>query len=266
MEIVFSILSFLILLVLAVIIFPVFSDTAASASRRTINSIQPLINLLFGPQPYAAFVSVILSCIYALIVLILIYFYFEKTQCQEILFFTFFVLSFCFESFRFAVPLNAGLELPRIYVIIAGRIMLFGRTFGVLSLFAASIYAAGFEMQKQSHLILIIVTVSLIIASGMPIDALTWDSSLNLVSGYSTMTLLTESGIFVISIISFFAAVFSRGSKQFIRIGLGSILLFFGRNLLLNSDTWIILPIAAGLMGVGTWFVSSRLHQIYLWL
>jgi hypothetical protein len=254
------------LLILAGTIFPVFSETIAKASNRPISLIQPLINLLFDAQSYAVLVSIFLSCVYALVAAILIYFFFEKTQCPELLFFTFFVISFCFEALRFLVPLYDALEISRIYLIFAGRIVLFGRFFGILSMFASSVYAAGFQAQKQSHFILITIVISMIIAAGMPIDALSWDSSLNMISGYSRMMLLAETGIFFFAIVSFFAAVYSRGSKEFIRIGIGSLMLFLGRNILLSCDTWIVLPLAVALLGYGTWFICSKLHQIYLWL
>jgi hypothetical protein len=265
-EIAISTLSFLVLLISAGAVFPVFSDAVAAASKRTLSFIQPLINLLFQAQSSAVLTSIFLSCIYALAASILIYFYFEKTQCQEILFFALFVFSFSFEMLRFVVSVNESFDLPRIYLIIAGRILLFGRILGILSLFVSSVYAAGFQVQKQSHIILMIFIIPMIIAAGIPIDALSWDSSLNLVSGYSMMLFLTEMGIFLFAIISFFIAAHSRGAKEFIKIGIGSILLFFGRNILLHCDTWIVLPIAVGLLGMGTWYVSSRFHQIYLWL
>jgi hypothetical protein len=261
-----SILFFLALLVSVGAIFSFSSDAVLEAHQQTIGLLQPFIHLLFEVHPYSVFASIILSSMYALAASILIYFYFEKTQCQEILFFTFFALSFCFEIFRFIIPLSEGMQLPRVYIIAAGRIVLFGRFFGVLSLFVSSIYAAGFQVQKQSHIIFMIIIISMIIASGIPIDALSWDSALNITHGYSVMLLLVETGIFFLAIISFFIAVSSRGSKEFIYIGIGSILLFFGRNFLLNCDTWVILPIAASLLGTGMWYVCSRLHQIYLWL
>lgn len=264
--IVVSSLSFLILLISVRTVFPVFADASAAASKRTFSLIQPLINLFVKPQPYAAFISIIIVCFYAVGTSIFIYFFFEKTHCQEILFFTFFVLSFCFESLRFIVPLKTAMNFPRIYLIIAGRIIIFGRLFGILSLFTSSIYAAGFQVQKQSQIILIIITISMIIAVGMPIDALSWDSSLNILSGYTMMSVLVELGLFFFAIISFFAAAYTKGTKEYIRIGIGSLLLFFGRDFLLNCDTWLIMPIALALLGFGTWFICSKLHQVYLWL
>jgi hypothetical protein len=265
-EIALAFFSFLILLISAGSIFPVFSEAVAEASKRTINIIQPLVNLLFKPQSYSVLTAIFISCIYALTVSILIYFFFEKTQCQEILFFTFFVLSFGFEMFRITVPWNDTLNLPRVYLIISGRTILFGRIFGTLSLLTSGIYAAGFNVQKQSHIILLMIVISMIIAAGVPLDALSWDSALNIVSGYSVMLLITETVIFFFAIMSFFIAAHGKESKEFLRIGLGSILLFFGRNLLLNCDSWIILPIAVSLLGIGTWYICSKLHQIYLWL
>ena len=261
-----AIFSFLILLISTWTIFPLFPDAVGAAGTRVLSFVQPLVQRFFGVEPYAVFASIALASLYALICSIVVFFFFEKTLCHEILFFTFFALSFCLESFRFVIPLCTGLNIPWVYAALAGRVILFGRFFGILSFCAASIYAAGFQTQKQSNIILVSIVLAMIVAIGIPVDALSWDSGLNINVGYSIMLGLSEAGVFAISAVSFFVGAYSRGSREFIPVGIGSILVFFGRNILLNCDTWVSLPIAAALLAVGTWFVCSRLHRIYLWL
>ena len=107
--------------------------------------------------------------------------------------------------------------------------------------------------------------VTLIFSLGVPIDTQIWDSSLNLITGFAPLFTLIEAGTGIITTVSFFAAASTRGSPGFIHTGIGSALVFAGRNILLSTDNW------AGLSGIvflalGTWLISTRLHKIYLWL
>jgi hypothetical protein len=148
----------------------------------------------------------------------------------------------------------------------ASRIVLFGRYFGLFSLFTASIYAVGFKAQKQRNIITIIAVITLIIILGVPIDTQVWDSSLNMINGYTSMFRLIETGAFFITTISFFIAAWLRSSRDYIFIGAGAVLAFLGRNILLSAGTWVGLPVGVLFLAMGTWLVCTRLHKIYLWL
>jgi hypothetical protein len=206
------------------------------------------------------------SVLYSILTIILIYFSFEKTQSPEILFVVFFAASFAPETLRLILPLGRLYDIPSLYSLLASRVILFCRCFGIFSLFAASMYAAGFKSQRQRNVIIIITVTALFIALGVPIDTQAWDSGLNMVSGYTSMFLLIEIGTFLFSTASFFIAAWSRGSREYAYIGAGAVLVFFGRDILLGADTWA--GVAAGplCLAVGTWLICKNLHKIYLWL
>jgi hypothetical protein len=246
--------------------FPVFPDLAASAAMRSQGIIQKIIEGFTEPSAYVPFWTMLSAAAYSLISIILIYFFFEKTQSPEILFIGFFVVSLAFELARIVLPLKQIISFPSMYLIAASRVLLFGRYFGLFSLFAASIYAAGLDAQKQQNLFLMLVLVALVIALNVPVDGLIWDSTLMLWNGYRPMFSMVELGILAVTMLTFLISAYTRGTKSYLFIGVGTFLIFAGRNILLCSDTWIT-PIP-GLMFLvaGTWFVCSRLHLEYLWL
>jgi hypothetical protein len=164
------------------------------------------------------------------------------------------------------IPLTGIFTLPTAYSIIAFRALLFGRYFGLFSIFAASIYSAGFEAQKQQTVFSLMVLAALLIAANVPVDSLSWDSTFIFEKGYSSMLSTVESGIFAVTILTFFVSAYIRGSRTYIFIGLGVLAAFIGRNMLLHSDTWITPLPGLLLLAAGTWFACSRLHKIYLWL
>jgi hypothetical protein len=128
------------------------------------------------------------------------------------------------------------------------------------------VFAGGIKAQNQRNSILIITVTTLIITLGVPIDTQAWDSSLNMINGYTSMFKLIEGGTFFITTISFFIAAWSRSSHEFVLIGAGSVLAFLGRNIFLNADTWAGLPIGLLFLAAGTWLICTRLHKVYLWL
>ncbi|MDR2480164.1 MAG: hypothetical protein LBD48_12755 [Treponema sp.] len=258
-------LCLLVLIAVSIVVFPVYSGMDTEGLRRSAGFIQQFLSRFLKVNLYAAHMAAAVSVLYGFAALVLIFYFFEKTQCPEILFVALFAGSFSFEVVRLIIPLEQIQEIPSLYILISERILLFGRYFGLFSLFAASVYAAGLDVQKQRNIFLTITVVTLIFSLGIPVDAQTWDSSFNLATGYAPLFRLIEAGTFVITTVSFFAAASTRGSPGFIYTGFGSALVFAGRNILLAADNW------AGLCGIvflalGTWLISTRLHKIYLWL
>ena len=244
---------------------PVYGSVEGEISCRSEGIFQAIAGKNMDARLMAVHIGILMLALYSFLSMVLIYYYFEKTQSPEILFIVFFAASFSMEVFRLSIPLGYVYELPSLYLILSSRIVLAGRFFGLFSLFTASVFAVGFEAQR-SNVILIIVMVTLIMALGVPIDTQVWDSSLNMVNGFNSMFKLIEAGIFLITVISFLIAAWRRGSREFAFIGIGAALVFLGRNILLNADTWPGLPAGLIFLVAGTWLICNRLHKVYLWL
>jgi hypothetical protein len=245
-------------------LLPFYPDLTAAAVKRVSGLFQQ--GYFFEVVPVASFVTVIVSVVYTLAVSILIYFFFEKTQSPEILFFGLFTLSFVFEVLRFMLPLKELYDFSGVFLVLGARILFFGRFFGVLSLFASSVYAAGFDLQKQGTVVIAIAIAALIVSLGIPIDGFSWDTNLVMLSGYTVILRAAEMGILVISVISFFVAAYTRGSREYLVVGLGAFLVCTGRALLINADTWLTPVPGFVMLCAGTWLISAKLHEVYLWL
>jgi hypothetical protein len=263
------VLSFLCLLIsisISMKVFPVYASMETEITRRSEGVFRTLIEKFFEVKLLAVHGCILVSVLYSFFSIIFIYYFFEKTQSPEILFVVFFVASFSLEALRLILPLGRVYEFPSLYQLTASRIILFSRYFGIFSLFTAGVFASGFKSQQQRNIIMIITVTTLIITLGVPIDTQTWDSSLNMINGYTSMFRLIEAGTFLLTIISFFIAAWSRSSPEFVFIGVGSALAFLGKNILLNADTWMGLPIGLLFLVAGTWLICTRLHKVYLWL
>ena len=246
--------------------FSAFPEVSVAAAMRPGGIILKFIESFAVPSAYVPFWIMLASSAYSLISIILIYYFFEKTESPEILFIGFFVISVAFELARLAIPLRAAIPFSSMYLIAANRIMLFGRYFGMFSLFAASAYAAGLDSQKQHNVFFLFAMATLLIILNIPVDSLTWDSSFKIVNGNSSMLALLETGFLAITVFTFLVAAYIRGSRRYISIGIGAFMMLSGRNILLLSDTWLSPLPGLALLAAGTWLVCSRLHKEYLWL
>jgi hypothetical protein len=247
-------------------LLPLYSGLVSGAAKRTAGPFQYFAARFFEAVPQVPFATAAAAAVYALAVSILIYVSFEKTHAPEILFFGLFAFSFIFEAFRLALPLNAAYNFPALFLVMSARLLLFGRFFGVLSFFAAGVYAAGYELQKQGNLVFAMLVATLVLALGIPVNVFSWDTSMVMISGYAGVFSLAETGILFLSVVSFFVAASIRGSREYFFAGLGALLAVLGRDLLLSADTWIT-PVPGFIMlCTGSWFLLSQLHHVYLWL
>jgi len=246
--------------------FSVFPDIARGAGLRSPGIIQFAAGRLVEASAYAPFCSILVTVACSLAGIILIYYFFENTQSPEILFFGLFINSFSFEFIRILLPLKQVFPFPSMYLITSFRVLFFGRNLGLFSLFAAGVYAAGMDMQKQQNVFLMLALASLFISLSIPIDILVWDSAFVLLNGYYAMFRIAEAGILLITITTFFVSAYTRSSRNYIIIGIGALLALVGRNVLFSSDNWITPLFGIFLLGVGMWLVCTRLHREYLWL
>jgi hypothetical protein len=252
--------------ILALRALPACPAVMAEAVRRSPGVIQGLAKHFLEPNPFVPFASLAAAALFSLTALILIYFFFEKTQAPEILFITIFALSFSFEVMRLMTLLQKIWVIPSIYLLLASRALLFGRLFGIFSLFAAGVCAAGLEVEKQLNVIFIAVFISLVATLGIPIDILTWDSSFSMINGYLSLFRMVETVVLLITMASFFISAWSRGTPEYAAVGLGSFLAFVGRNILLSADTWLSPLPGLIFLAAGLWLICTKLHKVYLWL
>ena len=246
--------------------FSAYPEAMEKNSYRAGGMIQWLITGQVKASAYIPLISVIGSVLFSFVSITLIRFSFVKTQSEEIFYIGFFVTTMAFECFRVMAPLALSRELPEIYLYISSRLLIFSRCFGLFSLFAAGIFAAGLKMKKHRNIIISLGMVAMVLALSIPVDSSSLDSSFNVHSGYASMFKLIETGLPLITVLSFLIAAYNRSAKEYITISLGIIMVFIGRDILINSDT-VITPLPGmALLYYGTWLVCSRLHRVYLWL
>ena len=263
--IILTTLSALVVIAISDNVIPAYPDMALQAINRPDGYAQFLTGHFLKTNFYAVHTALVAGILYSCISTILIMYYFEKTQAPEIIYIAVFVVSFSLEITRLLIPLQYLHSISPFYLLLASRILLFGRFFSIFSLCTAGVCAAGLDVQKTLTIMAVIAVATLTIAIGVSIDTQTWDTSLNPIRGYTSLFRLIEGAAFITTVISFFIAAHSKGQREYNFIGLGSLLVLCGRSLLLFSDTWISPSVGILILSFGTWLMCAYLHKIYLW-
>ena len=196
-------------------------QASAAAAHRSGGVLQILFFHHVPHSNFASFFAILGAVVYSLVSITLILYNYEKTQSPEIIFIGFFVISLSFEFVRLIIPLREVILFPSMYTIFASRVLLFGRYFGLFSLFAAGVYAAGLDIQKQQNAFFMIVLAALIIAINVPVNILVWSTSFEVMNGYGSMLAMVETSVFIVTIITFLISAYTRGSTVFIYIAAG---------------------------------------------
>jgi hypothetical protein len=243
-------------------ILPYYPDLVAEAQSRSLTFYEALP----PADDYASYATIAASIFYALIVLITLFYLFEKTQSVEVHFFFFFVFSFVFEILRIGIPVRLEFNLSGILLGAVAHTLVFFRYFGLFSLFAASLYASGLKIEKEESIILPLIVVTLFLSLGVPVNTFTWDTSLFLANGYPTVFRVLECTIALFTGISFFIGAWARNIKEYYFVGIGSMLAVTGRLFLINGDTYLLPAAGFILLMLGTYLICSYLRKIYLWV
>jgi len=255
--IIFSLICILLVLAASFSIVPFYSEMEHEANT---------VSFILEHDYIAVHSSIAMSVLFSLVGLLLIHSFFERTSAPEILYIAIFTISFSFEALRLILPLHFMHNFPSVYLRFAARILLFARFFCIFSLFAASICAAGLDVQKNRNVIFVITIATLIITLGVPIDVLNWNASMNMVNGFYSMFRWIELAVFITTMISFLIAAKIRGTVEYNYVAIGILFAMTGRSILLNTDNWIGPVPGIVLLSFGTWLLCSKLHKIHLWL
>lgn len=216
-----------------------------------------------SPGPAAA--SVILSAFYSALCLGFVLYSFRKTVSSEIFFFSFWVLSLGFEAARLFSFRLAALGVPSGFVLAAAHLVLVGRFVGILSFFAASIYAAGFRNEKLGTVALLCIIVGGGFAWILPLNTGVFDPNLLVRPGYSRLCDLLGAFAGMAAVVNFLYAARVTSEKSYRIVAMGAAALLLGQRLLLTQWNPLALLMGFALLISGSWLFVSRLHAYYLW-
>jgi len=190
---------------------------------------------------------------------------FRKTTSYEILFFALFGCALAFDAARSLIVLAIGLDAPAAYGALLCRFVNAGRWLGNLSLFAASLYSVGMKHEKAGRDIAIVLFLSVILASLMPINSEALMESFLFRPGYAAILRFAWISVSALSMVNYFFAAFLKGSGDYSLMGLGVFLAMIGRDALYFTTDAVLCAAGLLLLSAGGLLFMRRCFRLALW-
>lgn len=190
---------------------------------------------------------------------------FRRVSSAEIYFMTLFVMTLSIELLRIAQPLVNILDQPPVVGVVVTRLVLFGRLYGALALFAAGIYAAGADYPRIGTVSALIAALVFLIIYFVPVDGARMNATFVHVTGGREGIDLMLAFLSIATLLNY-AIAWQRGHRE--RGGaitLAVTALVVGQQLTVHLPA--MLPLVAGLIltvgGVVSFLLVNRSY--YLW-
>lgn len=190
---------------------------------------------------------------------------FRRAASPEILFVAVFVISLAVEQLRLVQYILVAGEYPLHFGALVSRALRFGHVLGALSLFTASLYAAGTDYARVGSVLTFLLLLAFAIVYFMPVDALELTPLLMHRVGMGQSLDILLSVLWALTVINYvFGAVRAvRDDSTLLAACVATVVV--GRGLLMYVPTMATAVVGGGLLigGLVIYAWTNRLY--YLW-
>ncbi len=224
-----------------------------------------ILKPLFAYNNSAVVIGIALFPLLSFIILMAVFFLFEKTHALELSFFCVFIFTISFESLRLLFPLCDNNYIFPFFVTGIVRILFFFRFIGVLSLFVAGLFAHKLFTRETSWIIFLLGFFSFALAHSVPVNEARTQAFF-LFSRYHRYLLYSFDGILcLLSVLSFLFAGLVRSISEYMRAGIALFFVVSAYLFLLYTGSWLSITVGVIVFLIGGIRFVRTIHQFYLW-
>lgn len=236
-------------------------ETGANRPLPAVLSALPFLHTSFT----ATMIAIGILVISVPVTMFLLFHFFENTQSSEIIFFTGVLGGMLCESMRFLIPLfGLGMSFSHV-LLIAGRILIFGRLAVPLCSLCIAIFSDPQQRQDVERNVAIALSVSAVCAAGIPLNTAQITTTCAVSIGFSAVFAIVRFLIFALTMLSFAINAKKHDSPELKKMLLYYLVLIVGYSLLLRADTFVVLALGAAALAYGTVSFLRTLHRLYKW-
>jgi hypothetical protein len=217
------------------------------------------------PSGLVSLVAAALCAAYGIIVLFLLSFRYSHTVSMELFFFAFWAFALAAEPLRLESLRGALCGASFLERNVVTRVVLSARLFGNFSLFAGSLYAAGFKSEKQEIVLATVILLALLLGTGLPINTGSFGPDLLQRVGYGSLNDFLTAACFLGVCANYLLAIRITGEGGYRVAALGCALAFAGGLALRGSASIAAVLFGSVLLVVGTVLFLRKIHSYYLW-
>ena len=220
---------------------------------------------LLGYEPTAVCAATLAFNAYVLIITLVLYRSFEKTQALEAIYFLAFLLSCMAESTRLLIPAySLAQDNPAAQGTIS-RIVIGARLLAPLSFLFAELFSDTESRLFVERNLLILLLSATFMGLLMPLDTESYASTFTFCWGLRGLFRLARVLVVILTLLAIASKLATNYSAETIHEGIGYLISIGGYFLLGCSDNYILLAVGITGLFAGTLYYLHSMHQIYRW-
>lgn len=186
----------------------------------------------------------------------------KRNPSAELSFFYLFLFSFSIQIFRLPHLVDLSSILGNSGLIT--RIIYFSRLLALTSLFAASLFSSGLQIQKFGMILLIILLTAFTLSSILPINISSISGALlNRIAKEEYLALLCII-LEIMTVLTYIAAAYNQGRPEYYRLAALSLLIIVGYEFLFFLHIPFMIPGFACLIPGTVLFIRTS-RKLFLW-
>lgn len=211
---------------------------------------------------FVFFISIVFEVLYCSILYKVLISGFEKTQSPNLVYFALFALSFIFDSSRILIPLFNIQEVLSKALIGIGRVVIFARILGPISLLCTNLLNSDELRQELDRNCIIIIITSMFFASKIPLNTTTLHLNFTVSYAYATTIKITLLIFILINIFTLF--IYNKERDYHQKTTIGFLILSTGYYHLFYNETTVSYVVGMICLAFGTHLYMKELHRQYL--
>jgi len=219
----------------------------------------------FAYNNYAVLVGIASLPLIALILLVCVFFLFEKTHALEISFFTLFIFALSVEALQLLFPLQTHYPLLTVFMASAARIIFFFRFLACLALLTSSLFAHKTFTRETASVIFLLSFIAFALSHTIPIDTVHTLSFFSFSRSYRYLLYSFNGIVCVLAILSFLSVGISRSIAEYQKAAIRLSAMLIAHIALLYTGSWFFTVIGIATLLTGGFFFLRAIHQFYLW-
>ncbi len=264
------IIFFVITLIYALLNTAAFIRSALEGSLSFPQDVQRQMKILdklgfLGYEPLAVCASSMIFNAYVLIVTIILYLSFEKTQALETIYFLGFLLSCMAEGTRVFVPVASLAQPSTSSVVIITRIVIGARMLAPLSFLFAELFSDTESRLFVERNFIIMLLASIFMGMLIPLDTRGYTSIFTYKWGIQNIFQTTRFLLVAATMVAVVCKMITTYSTDALHVGIGFLISICGYFILSNSDNFILTIFGGITLFSGTIYYLRSMHQIYRW-
>ena len=220
---------------------------------------------IFAYSNYAAMIGVAVLPLIALVLLIRVFVFFEKTHALEISFFGLFIFALSVEALQLLFPLQARYPLLTVFMAPVARIIFFFRFGACLSLLTSSLFAHKTFTRETGSIIFLLCFIAFALSYVIPIDTVHKLSFFSFSRSYRYLLYSFSGIVCALAVVSFLLVGIYRSITEYRKAAFRLLVMLIAYTLLLYTGSWFFTVLGIGALLAAGFFFLKAIHQFYLW-